>query len=61
MNLHVNFKENRKWAEKSYLGFGGSLGYRLHPETISPHFADLSSTAHVLRLCYAIVHLYELL
>jgi len=23
------------------------LGYRLHPETISPLFADLSSTTHV--------------
>jgi len=29
------------------LGFGGNLGYRLHPETIPPHFADLSSTTHV--------------
>jgi len=25
-----------------YLGFSGNLGYRLHPETISPLFADLS-------------------
>jgi len=29
------------------IGFGGNLGYRLHPETISPLFAELSSTAHV--------------
>jgi len=29
------------------IGFGGNLGYCLHPETISPHFADLSSTTHV--------------
>jgi len=29
------------------IGFGGNLGYRLHPETISLHFADPSSTAHV--------------
>jgi len=29
------------------VGFGGNLGYRLHPETISPHFADISSTTHV--------------
>jgi len=29
------------------LSFGGNLGYRLRPETISPHFADLSSTTHV--------------
>jgi len=27
--------------------FGGNLDYRLHPETISPSFADLSSTTHV--------------
>jgi len=27
--------------------FGGNLGYRLHPETISPLFADNSPTAHV--------------
>jgi len=29
------------------IGFGGNMGYRLHPETISPLFADLSSTTHV--------------
>jgi len=29
------------------IGFGGNLGYRLHPETISPLFADLSFAAHV--------------
>ena len=38
MNVHANFKE---------LGFGGNLGYRLHPATISPLFADLSSITHV--------------
>jgi len=25
----------------------GNVGYRLHPETISPLFADLSSTTHL--------------
>jgi len=29
------------------IGFGGNLGYRLHPETISPLFADLLSTTHL--------------
>jgi len=29
------------------IDFGRNLGYRLHPETISPLFADLSSTMHV--------------
>jgi len=29
------------------IGFGRNLGYRLHPETISPLFADLSSATHV--------------
>jgi len=29
------------------IGFCGNLDYRLHPETISPLFADLSSTTHV--------------
>jgi len=43
MNLHANFKEHCKWAIKWQLGFGGNLRYRLHPETISPLFADLSS------------------
>jgi len=28
------------------IGFGGNLGYRLHPETISPLFADLWTTTH---------------
>jgi len=32
---------------QKYLGFGGNLGYRLHPETISPRSADLSCTMHV--------------
>jgi len=27
--------------------FGGKLGYHLHPEAISPLFADLSFTSHV--------------
>jgi len=30
------------------IGFGRNLGYRLRTETISPLFADLSSTMHVL-------------
>jgi len=29
------------------IGFGGNLGYRLHLETISPLFADLSFTTYV--------------
>jgi len=29
------------------VGFGGNLRYRLRPESISPSFADLSSTTHV--------------
>jgi len=29
------------------VGFSENLGYLLHPETISPRFADLSSTTHV--------------
>jgi len=32
-----------------------NLGYRLHPETISPLFADLSSTTH----CSAIVRFIQ--
>jgi len=35
-------------GQKVIIGFGGNLSYRLHPETISPLFADLSSTTHVL-------------
>jgi len=34
-------------GQKVISGFGGSLGCRLHPETISPLFADISSTTHV--------------
>jgi len=29
------------------IGFDRNLGYRLHPETISPLFADLSSTTYI--------------
>jgi len=29
------------------IGFDRNLDYRLHPGTISPLFADLSSTTHV--------------
>ena len=47
MNLHANFKEYCKWAKIKKLVFGGNLGYLLHPETVSPFFADLSSTTHV--------------
>jgi len=47
MNLHAAFKVLCKWAKKWQLGFGGNLGYCLHPETISPLFADISSTTHV--------------
>jgi len=28
------------------VGFGGNLRYHLHPETISPSFANLSCTTH---------------
>jgi len=45
--VHANFKEHCKWAKYVIIGFGGNLGYRLRPETISPHFADLPSTKHV--------------
>jgi len=34
-------------GQKVMLGFGRNVGYRLHPETISPLFADLPSTTHV--------------
>jgi len=40
---------------KVIIRFWWNLTYRLRPETISPLFADLSSTTHV-RLCSAIVH-----
>jgi len=33
-------------GQKVMIMFGGNLGYRLHPETISPLFADISSTTH---------------
>jgi len=47
MNLHAAFKVHCKWAKKLQLGFGGNLSYRLRSETISPLFADISSTTHV--------------
>jgi len=34
-------------GQKLKFGFGGNLGYRLHPESISPLFSDLLSTTHV--------------
>jgi len=34
------------------LGFGGNLGYRLHPDTISPLFADLSSTIRMFKIVF---------
>jgi len=34
-------------GQKVILRFGGNRDYRLHPETISPLFADLSPTTHV--------------
>jgi len=34
-------------GQKVIIKFGGNLGYRLHPETISPLSADLSPTSHV--------------
>ena len=34
-------------GQKVMIGFGGNLGYHLGTETISPLFADLSSTTHV--------------
>jgi len=45
MNLQI--KEHYKWAKNYQLGIGGNLLYRLHPETISTLFADLSSTAYI--------------
>ena len=33
-------------GQKVIIMFGGNLGYRLHPETISPLFAYISSTTH---------------
>ena len=35
-------------GQEVIIRFGGNLGYRLHPGTISPLFADLSFTTHVL-------------
>jgi len=43
INLYAHFKEHCKWAKR----FRGNLGLRLGPETISPLFADLSSTTQV--------------
>ena len=37
-------KEHCKW--KKYLHFGGNLGYRLYPRTISPLFANLPWTTY---------------
>jgi len=34
-------------GQKEIITFCGNPGYRLRPETISPLFADLSSTTHV--------------
>jgi len=34
-------------GQKVIIRFRRNLGYRLHPETISPLFADFSSTTHV--------------
>jgi len=42
-------------GQKVIITFGGNLDYRLHPETNSPLFADLSPTMHI-RSCTAIVH-----
>jgi len=47
MELDENFKEHCEMDQKVTVGFGRKLGYRLHPETISPHLADPSPTAHV--------------
>jgi len=41
---HTPFQISRK---AKMLSFGGNLGYRLRPETVSPLFADLSSTTHI--------------
>jgi len=45
MNLQISW--NIVNGSKSNIGFGGYLCYHLRPETISPLFADLSSTTHV--------------
>jgi len=46
MILPENFKEHCKWTKKKYLHFGGNLGYRLYPKTISP----LLQTSRRLRI-----------
>jgi len=45
MKFAANCKEHCKWAKKVIITCG-NLGYRLRPDAISPHFADLSSTTH---------------
>jgi len=48
VRLGVFFAENpQNQPALKVLGFGGNLGYRLHPESISTLFADLFSTTHV--------------
>jgi len=42
--IACKFKGTLQLGQK---GFGGNLGYRLRPETISPLFADHSSTSCV--------------
>jgi len=34
-------------GQRVIIGFDGNPGHRLRPETISPLFANLSSTTHV--------------
>ena len=45
--------------KSNILGFGGNLGSRLHPGTISPLFADLSPTTHVYDCVTQLFTLFE--
>jgi len=43
----MQISRNIVMEQKVIIRFSWNLGYRLRPETISPLFADLSSTTHV--------------
>jgi len=45
MQISINIVNGPK--NNNYSRFRGILRYRLHPETISPSFANLLSTTHV--------------
>jgi len=46
------FQGTLQMGHKVMNRFGGNLGYRLGTETISPLFADLSSTRRLLSSCW---------